>query len=450
MPFSFVMISICIIDVLFLSLYAYYSSLPLNIFVAALSLNLLLAGFSLRLIELLLVTSLSLLSFTFFLNFRGLLEGDYSVMYYGLNALSFAVYSASAYYLQIFFKKSKSEVGNLEKHLFKQRELNKIVLSSMSSSVFITGHGQMPFALNEPARKITEELGDALKDLVKFHFPKTDFHEDLEVKNKSYKVYASTLKNELAPEGMNQTILLVNDQTEAKKMERDLEEARKLSAIGTLSAGLAHEIRNPLAGISGSIELIKEGSLELDVSQKLYGTVLKEIERLNALVTDFLNFASPELQNEEEVDLKSICQNVIDLLKMDPRTEGVSLQLDCQSHQIYADKNKLQQVIMNLVINAAQAFDEEHKGLLNTRGEVSKVSIKGAKLDSGYIIKVEDNGKGIEKSRLNKIFEPFHTTKDKGTGLGLALSHRILNMHGAGISVESQVGEGTVFTITFK
>lgn len=448
--FQKLIVSLCVLDVFFIVVYSFYSPIPLNLFIGVLSLNILVAGFNLPWVKLVLVTSLSIFTFSIFLNFKGLLDTDYSFIYFLLNIFSFVIYAGSSYFLQHFFKENKTEVNILTRHLFKQRELNKAVLSSIDAGVFITGYAGKPLALNESARKIlTGDLSDLLKPLSEKLGQQESFVEEVVSEGAFYKVYGSSLKSDLSSEGVQQNVLLVNDETESRKAQGELQEAQKLSAIGTLSAGLAHEIRNPLAGISGSIELIKEGSIDEEDSKKLFNTVLKEIDRLNLLITDFLSFAKPEVQLVDKIEISSFMENIALLLGLDPRSEGVELSVDCEESELLVDQHKLRQVLINLIINGFQAFSVNQRELLKSRGEVAKVFVSGQKLDSGYSLKVEDNGKGIKKSELNVIFEPFHTTKDKGTGLGLALSHRILDGHGAGISVESRLGQGTVFTITF-
>ncbi len=444
-------LGLCVLDVFFITAYSFYSPIPLNLFVGVLSLNILVAGFNLHWARLALVTSFSAFMLSVFLNFKGLLNTDYSFIYFLLNVFSFVIYAGSSYFLQGFFKENRAEVSVLLKHLFKQRELNKAVLSSIDSGVFITGHDGEPLALNESARGLLKKnLGGLLKSLSQKLDQEENFVEDLESQGRFYKVYGSGLKSELSVEGVKQNVLLVSDETESKKTQQELQEAQKLSAIGTLSAGLAHEIRNPLAGISGSIELIKEGVADEEDSKKLFNTVLKEIDRLNLLVTDFLSFAKPEVQKNDKIEISAFVKEITSLLELDPRSKGVQLNVACEAFGLLVDQHKFRQVLINLIINGFQAFSAEQKALLESRGEVAKVSILGEKLDSGYSLKVEDNGRGIKKSELNVIFEPFHTTKDKGTGLGLALSHRILDGHGVGISVESQLEQGTTFTLVFK
>jgi two-component system sensor histidine kinase PilS (NtrC family) len=432
--------SVCLLDVCFLLIYALFNPLPLNLFVGFLSLNLVTAGLFLTSAEVLFVFSLTLLSFTVFLEDRLLLNSPYSSFYFVFNSFSFVVYSVSALFLQKFFIGSSSTLGQVSEQLMNQEELNQAVLSSVDSAVLIGTEDDFK-PLNAVGSKFYTIAQNSFSEYLKNK--NRDFSEHFEIQNRQYRVEESNLRNSTK---QNQKVWLVTDETERLKTQSELEQTRKLSAIGQLSAGLAHEIRNPLAGISGSVELIKDGGLDELDTKKLFKTVLKEIDRLNALVTDFLGFASPEVKTTDKIETTKFFEEMVGLIKLDPRSEGVALSCEVENHILLVDENKLKQVFINLIINAFQAFSKKAE-LYPTS---PKVSLTGRYLDSGYEIKVEDNGDGIKKENLASIFEPFHTTKDKGTGLGLALSHRILDGHGASIDVESVVDSGTTFTILFK
>ncbi len=449
--FNSLILTLCFFDIFFIAIYFFYSSIPINLFVGLLSVNILIAGFNLSLVNLGVITSMSIFILTIFLNFKDLLEIKYGFMYIFLNSLSFIIYGGASYFLQTFFKKNKGEMTILTKHLFKERELNKAVLSSLKTSVFITEREGTPQPLNDAARKILDnDMIKMLKPFSDYPLNKEGSVKEIKVNERFYKVYGSGLKSGSNTQHVKQNVLLVSDETSSKKAQKELEEARKLSAIGTLSAGLAHEIRNPLAGISGSIQLLKEGFANAKDSKKLFNTVLREIDRLNLLIVDFLSFAHPEIYLIDKIEISNFLKDIVLLLKQDIRSKDVQIKVNCQTFKLVVDQHKLRQVLINLIINSFQAFSQEQKTLLESKGEACKVTILGEKLDSGYSLKVKDNGKGIKKSELNIIFEPFHTTKDKGTGLGLALTHRILDKHGASILVESELEKGTVFTILFK
>jgi len=433
-------LSVCLIDVLFLLTYSLFNPLPLNLFVGFLSLNLVAAGLFLSTAEVVFIFSITLLSFTVFLEDRLLLNSPYSSFYFIFNSFSFVVYSVSALFLQKFFIGSSSALGKVSEQLMNQEELNQAVLSSVEAGVLIgTDEDFQP--LNSIGSKFYTTAQSSFGEYLKNR--KKDSSEHFEIQNRYYRVDESNLKSSPVE---NQKVWLITDETERIKTQNELEQTRKLSAIGQLSAGLAHEIRNPLAGISGSVELIKDGGLDVEDQKKLFSTVLKEIDRLNALVTDFLGFASPEVRATDEIQTEKFFEEMIGLIKLDPRSTGIELLCDVENQSLLVDEGKIKQVFINLIINAFQAFSKN----MDSYASCPKVSVTGRILDSGFEIKVEDNGDGIKKENLASIFEPFHTTKDKGTGLGLALSHRILDGHGASIDVESAVDLGTTFTVLFK
>lgn len=238
-------------------------------------------------------------------------------------------------------------------------------------------------------------------------------------------------------------LLLFDDRTEQKRLEENMRQQEKLAAVGQLAAGIAHEIRNPLASISGSIQLMlgnpgNHGEEDL----KLMRIVDKEIDRLNGLITEFLEYVRPEKKVLIPVNLNHLVREVIESLQFNPKIrKDVKQEIDLRAQcDILGNRDKLKQAILNFMINAYQAMDKSRQPVLQVETQ-----------DDGPVVLliIRDNGCGIKKENLNRIFEPFHTTKPQGTGLGLAVTHKILQAHDARISVESIEGEGTRFVIEF-
>ena len=238
-------------------------------------------------------------------------------------------------------------------------------------------------------------------------------------------------------------LLLFDDRTDQKLMEENMRQQEKLAAVGQLAAGIAHEIRNPLASISGSIQLmLSNPGNHSDEDLKLMRIVDREIDRLNGLITEFLEYVRPEKRSNVPVNLNNVVREVIESLGFNPKLrkdvkQEVKLRAQCD---ILGNRDKLKQAILNFVINAYQAMDK-------TDGPVFEVETFDQ--DDFVVLIIRDNGCGIKKENLNRIFEPFHTTKPQGTGLGLAVTHKILQAHEARIQVDSTVGEGTRFVIEF-
>lgn len=242
-------------------------------------------------------------------------------------------------------------------------------------------------------------------------------------------------------------ILIFQDLTKLREMEENLKRADRLAAIGKLAAGMAHEIRNPLASISGSIEILKEEGRASSRHQQLMNIVLREINRLNSLIEDFLLFARPSLPVKEPIQLNAMVEEVLRIFRHSPDFDAlIQLHTTFQDELfIQGDAQQIKQVFWNLLANAAQAMPQG--GDLRVHVRRHGPSLPDEVLQGE--ISISDTGTGISDNEVEKIFDPFFTTKERGTGLGLSIVHRIVESHGGKISVSSQPGKGTTFTILF-
>jgi two-component system sensor histidine kinase PilS (NtrC family) len=218
-------------------------------------------------------------------------------------------------------------------------------------------------------------------------------------------------------------ILSFQDLTELRRMEEVVSRSERLAAIGRLAAGVAHEIRNPLAAISGSVELLAQ-SPSTDADQKqLMDIVTREVTRLNSLISDLLDFARPRRPDPQPLDLSATVAEMLKVFEHDKRLDGSRVQLKANGAvTIEADPGQLRQVVWNLVRNACEA--DESNGLVDV--EVGTVDTDGEKWAR---LAVRDRGPGISDEHRSRIFEPFFSTKQGGTGLGLATVHRIVEEH---------------------
>lgn len=236
-------------------------------------------------------------------------------------------------------------------------------------------------------------------------------------------------------------LAIFQDQTEQKKLEQRLRQQEKLAAIGGLAAGIAHEIRNPLAGISGSVELLSQNQ-NSEEDQKLMRIILKEIQRLNNLVGEFLDYAKPDTPPTSKVNLSFVLNECFENVKNNKSIRAeTQFQLEVAPNVfIIGYDDKLKQAFLNMLINAVQATQSV---------EVPVVKLQLSVTDAEAHVIVSDNGSGISAENKKRLFEPFHTTKPKGTGLGLAITHKILSSHRARVNVHSEVNVGTQFEIIF-
>lgn len=234
------------------------------------------------------------------------------------------------------------------------------------------------------------------------------------------------------------SIIIFQDLTAYKEMEEAVRRAEKLSAVGQLAAGMAHEIRNPLASMSGSIQVLRD-ELELDPdNRRLMDIILRETERLNRLITDFLEYARPYRPQKKEVDLSGLMIETLHVFEKGlPQDQGIAIMRDISPEvHVSGEQERLKEVLWNLFNNAVQS--------MFSGGELA-VSLKTE--DNMAFVTIRDSGAGIEEKELSRIFEPFFTTKTYGTGLGLATVYRIVEAHNGEIRVESEKGKGTTFTI---
>jgi len=223
-----------------------------------------------------------------------------------------------------------------------------------------------------------------------------------------------------------------------KEAQEELIQANKFKVLGELASGMAHEIRNPLGSIQGSLEILKEDYKEGDKKAEFLNILFKEIKRLNRVVTDFLSYARPSKPALVSCDLNQLIQESLSIVKpeADKKQIALSTYFNTKLPQIQADLSQLKQAFLNLLLNSLQAFD--------TAGEISVSS----EVNHGWItVEIKDSGPGISPENLPKVFIPFFTTKKEGVGLGLGIVERIIQNHQGKITVESQTGKGTVFTI---
>ncbi|MEK7679517.1 MAG: ATP-binding protein, partial [Deltaproteobacteria bacterium] len=242
-------------------------------------------------------------------------------------------------------------------------------------------------------------------------------------------------------------IVIFQDLTQLKAMEEQIRRIEKLKALGELSVGIAHEIRNPLASISGSIQVLK-GELRLGGEDgRLMEIVINETERLNALITDFLLFAKPVQEKMERFNLGELLSETAGMFRNSPEAKGLGISANVDDGiYIDGDRRQISQVLWNLLLNSAQAAGgngtiEVSLSLMRSNG-----ALPGIKPTAE--IKVKDNGIGIAPDDIGRIFDPFFTTKERGTGLGLAIAHRIVESHSGTIEVQSAAGMGSVFTVS--
>ena len=231
----------------------------------------------------------------------------------------------------------------------------------------------------------------------------------------------------------------LKDQTDILfQTEEQLRRADRLSALGELSAGMAHEIRNPLGSIKGAVEILRDDYAPEDAKYEFIQILLKETDRLNHIVQEFLGFARPKQPEFQLVDLNDSLESLLTLTGQEAKKTGVSVvkKLDAGIGKRNLDAGLLKQAFLNLILNAIQAMPQG-----------GTLTVQSALLGDAVEVKIADTGVGIPEEGRKKLFTPFFTTKKNGTGLGLAITYRIIENHRGTIAVQSEPGKGTTFSV---
>jgi signal transduction histidine kinase len=218
-----------------------------------------------------------------------------------------------------------------------------------------------------------------------------------------------------------------------------LKRAERLSAVGQLSANLAHEIRNPLASIEGAAELLQPGALPTDMQAEFVAIIRKECRRLSRLLTEMLDFARPKAPRYEHTSIAAVIESVASLMAIPAQKAGVRIRLEVPPElpHIPCDREQIRQVLVNLTMNAVQAMPDG--GTLELSAEVA-----GSRL----VVSVKDEGVGVPIDALDQLFSPFYTTKKDGTGLGLSVAQQIVAGHGGEFLVSPNIPKGSVFSFS--
>jgi two-component system, NtrC family, sensor kinase len=231
-----------------------------------------------------------------------------------------------------------------------------------------------------------------------------------------------------------------------KQSQDTLRRADRLSSLGLLTAGLAHEIRNPLVAIRTFTQLLPERYDDAEFREGFQGLALKEVDRICGLINDLLSFARPSKPNVVPENINDVVDNIARILETQAKEKNVVIARDFGDNlpKVWIDKEQMKQVFMNLILNAIQAMQDGGSIGISTRA----VSRSGTEPSGEFVqIEVRDTGVGIPEENVQHIFDPFFTSKDEGSGLGLAVSHQIVQEHGGFVTVESTLGKGTAFFV---
>ena len=376
-----------------------------------------------------------------------------------VNIISFYMVALLSSYLSERLRKTRQELREKSMDFDDLQVIQDHILRNVGSGIVTMNMTGEITSWNNAAEQITGYRFDEIRtnwktvfgDSIKGLFGHTDdlkarpvrFEGHIAKRNGSKAMLgftASLLKDDA--ETVRGIILTFQDITRLIEMEEQIRRQERLATVGSLAAGIAHEIRNPLASLSGSIQML-QGELELQGDHKhLMDIVLRETDRLNTIITEFLDYARPKSNQMEQISLASLLEETITLFR-NSREFRKDIVIVCDIPSAIAipgDSRRLRQVVWNLLINAAQAIPDG--------GTITISAESGAGVDADEVaIRILDSGMGIDAEHLEHIFDPFFTTKPAGTGLGLAIAYRIIEDHNGTIDVKSERGKGTAVVI---
>ncbi len=359
-------------------------------------------------------------------------------------------------YLSEKLSSAREELARRQKALSRLQHLYANVIASMSSGLLTTDSRQRVTFLNTPGGEMlglepSAVTGRYLAEL-ELPFPcdwdsirkrargrelyraETEFD-----RGGSRRVLGYSLRVLEGAEGDEGTLILFQDLTEVKKLERRVRFNEQLAAVGELAAGIAHEIRNPLASISGSVQVLSNELSVGSTERRLMEIIISESNRLSGILEEFLRFVRPQERRVAPFDVATTISEVMEIFRLsDEVSDAHSIEVDVQpsSSILSGDRDQIRQIVYNVAKNAVRAM---------TAG--GTLTVAGREEPGGYAIRFSDTGRGMGRDELSRLFTPFSTAFDDGTGLGMAIVRRIVEDHGGTIDIESHPGEGTTVSI---
>jgi two-component system sensor histidine kinase PilS (NtrC family) len=400
----------------------------------------------------------------------------YSIGYYFytllMNIAAFYVVALLSSYLAEELRRSSVKLKAKQYDLDQLELLHRNIVQSMSTGL-ITLNNRLEITYGNPAAEVISGLayhelegsyiGDIFPNIIQHLVPSTERGGEVDMAHRQKgididferqdgaKLHLGFSRSILRDPGGDEMglILIFQDLTEFRQMQQQVRRMDRLAVAGELAAGIAHEIKNPLASLSGSIQMLRD---EVDfgpMQQRLMDITMREAERLNALVNEFLLFSRPERTVDQSVEVNEVIKDTLEMLKNSPDlSRPIRIEKNLTDNVwVHIDAQRLQQVIWNLVLNAVQEMTNSGRLTIATAVRSNR---SGAEIEQKLAeISIADTGPGIVPENQGKVFDPFFTTKDHGTGLGLTIVHRIVEDYDGEIFLESDGRSGTIFTVHF-
>ena len=344
----------------------------------------------------------------------------------------------------------------VDRTLAQMKTYTENVVESMADGLISVDNNKKIVTLN---RRAAEFLGDEEKNLKGLKISNI-FDLDIETLLKDKKMIIRDMEVEIKPSSGGRIplslsaaplkdetgremglVLLLRDLREIRELQEKVRRSERLASLGRLAAGVAHEIRNPLSSIRGFAQYFMRRLKGHEEEEGYASIMVKEVDRLNRVITELLDFARPQEPHREPQALEEIVDYSLKLLEPEFSQKKIKIEKSFEPDlpKAEVDRDQISQAFLNLILNSLESIEGEGK---------IKVSLKKMGEPNALAITLMDTGRGIGREDLGKVFEPFFSTKRKGSGLGLAIVHQIVEGHGGDIAVESQEGMGTTFRIT--
>ena len=374
----------------------------------------------------------------------------------GITIIGFYGVAFMVSYLSEKLRGTREELESRQKALSRIQTLYANVIASMSSGLVTADSRQRVTFLNQaggdilgivPARatgRLLPEIGlDLPSDWDEIRHRtrgREGYRAEVEIqRGDSRRALGYSLRALKDPSGEDGALIVFQDLTEVKKLERQARFNEQLAAVGELAAGIAHEIRNPLASISGSVQVLSNELSVGSAERRLMEIIVSESNRLSKILEEFLRFVRPQERRVAVFDVAGSIREVLELFRLsDEVSDAHAIELDVAppTSLLAADRDQIRQIIYNVAKNAVRAMPDG-----------GTLTVEGREDGAWYSIKFRDTGRGMSEEEIARVFTPFSTAFDGGTGLGMAIVRRIVEDHGGAIDVESKPGEGTTVTI---
>jgi two-component system sensor histidine kinase PilS (NtrC family) len=379
-----------------------------------------------------------------------------------VNVAAFYLVAILSSFLSEQIRKSRAELKARQKELVDLEMLKDDIIQSISSGLIALNEHRKIIAFNRGAEEIfhinsRDAIQKKVGEVIPFVVPYLQAENPDKVSQLSYRgddnQQLDLLLNISPLQGQDENkkgeILIFQDTTRLMEMEREVKRMEGLAMLGELAAGIAHEIRNPLASISGSIQVLNDSFSKehTHINKRLMEIVMREVDRLNHLVNDFLQFARPRKVEVEELDLNQLIGDTLYIFQTSQRR---SRQVEAETAfqgplKITSDPHQLKQVLWNVFLNACEAMPRGGRMRVSTERETG---VDGSEKEEQSVkIKIEDTGPGIDPSMIENMFEPFSTDKKEGSGLGLAIVKKIVESLGGEVFGYNLEGGGAAISI---